>query len=194
MPKVVDHEQRRRQLAEAVRRIAADRGLEAVSLGEVAAEAGVSKGLVQHYFAGKDEMLRYAATTLRDDVDASLPAGDPTLRETVLALLPVDEDARAEALVANAFLQRALRDADIAARFRAGHGELLGLLVALVEQAQAAGELAEDLAADDEAELLVALVGGLGDAILLGYRTPDDAVRLVDLQLSRLASGSRPTR
>src|SRR3954468_6510376 len=62
MPKHVDHEQRRRQLAEAVVRIACSRGLQAVSMREVAAEAGVSLRLVQYYFHTKEELL---AGTLR---------------------------------------------------------------------------------------------------------------------------------
>src|SRR5690606_40101098 len=65
VPKRVDHEERRRLIAAAGRRIAADRGLEGVSLGEVAAEAGISKGLVQHSFPSKDAMLRCATGTLR---------------------------------------------------------------------------------------------------------------------------------
>ncbi|GAB3003227.1 TetR/AcrR family transcriptional regulator [Streptomyces pseudoechinosporeus] len=191
MPKVVDHEERRRLIAAAVRRIAADRGLEAVSLGEVAAEAGISKGLVQHYFTSKDEMLRYATTTLRAQVEEQLPAefgaGAPGLRTTILALLPVDENTRTDALVANAFLMRALKDPEIAERFRAGHAQLREMIAALVAGAQAAGDLATELDPMTEADLMLALVGGLADAVLLGYRTPDEAAHLVDLYLARLA-------
>lgn len=186
MPKRVDHEQRRRLIAEAVRRIAADRGLEAVSLGEVAAEAGISKGLVQHYFPSKDAMLRHATTTLREQVETRVgPA--PDLRATALALLPVDDAGRAEALVANAFLVRALKDPEIAERFREGHARLRGVLADLVAAGQDAGELAAGLDPAREADLLLALVSGLGDALLLGHRTPEEAAALLDLHLSRLA-------
>jgi AcrR family transcriptional regulator len=189
MPKVVDQDERRRLIAEAVRRIAADRGLEAVSLGEVAAEAGISKGLVQHYFASKDEMLRYATTVLRGQVEEQLPAdlGAAGLRATILALLPVDEKTRSDALVANAFLMRAIKDPEIAERFRAGHAQLRTLIAELVVRGQAAGEVSMDLEPTTEADLLLALVSGLADAVLLGYRTLEEVERLVDLQLARLA-------
>ncbi|MGI5199044.1 TetR/AcrR family transcriptional regulator [Streptomyces sp. CA-288835] len=197
MPKRVDHEERRRLIAEAVRRIAADRGLEAVSLGEVAAEAGISKGLVQHYFPSKDEMLRYATTTLRDHVDSRLAngvtrgangvtQGAPSLRAAVVALLPVDDASRTEALVANAFLMRALKDPEIADRFRAGHAQLREALAAMVADAQTVGDLSADLDPTLEADLLLALIAGLGDAVLLGHRTPEEAAALVDHHLSRL--------
>jgi AcrR family transcriptional regulator len=189
MPKVVDQDERRRLIAEAVRRIAADRGLEAVSLGEVAAEAGISKGLVQHYFSSKDEMLRYATTILRGQVEEQLPAelGAADLRATILALLPADEKTRSDALVANAFLMRALKDPEIAERFRAGHAQLRATIAALITERQSAGDVSMDLDPTTEADLLLALVSGLADAVLLGYRTLDEAAQLVDLHLARLA-------
>ena len=57
MPRVVDHEERRRQIATAVSDIAATRGLSDVSFREVAARAGVSVSLVQHYFGDKANLL-----------------------------------------------------------------------------------------------------------------------------------------
>jgi AcrR family transcriptional regulator len=185
MPKRVDHEERRRLIAAAVRRIAADRGLEAVSLAEVAAEAGISKGLVQHYFPTKDAMLRHATATLRTQVEDRI--GTPvTLRDVLVALLPLDDEGRTDALVANAFLVRALKDEEIADRFRTGHTQLTEALAALITAAQVEGTLAKDLDSAREADLLLAVVGGLGDAVLLGHRTPEDAVALVDHHLSRL--------
>ena len=57
MPKRVDHEVRRRQIADALLRTAATRGLHATGMREVAAEAGVSLRLVQYYFGTKEELL-----------------------------------------------------------------------------------------------------------------------------------------
>nr|WP_183657403.1 TetR family transcriptional regulator C-terminal domain-containing protein [Prauserella isguenensis] len=187
MPKVVDHDERRRLIAEAVRRIAADRGLEAVSLGEVAAEAGISKGLVQHYFATKDEMLRYATSTLRTQVERRMTTGGPALRELLVALLPMEETARTDALVANAFVTRAMKDPEIGARFRDGYEELRKVVAGLVVAEQDAARVDAALDPEPEADLLLALVSGLGDAVLLGQRSPGQAEALIDRQLARLA-------
>ncbi|MGI6875200.1 TetR/AcrR family transcriptional regulator [Amycolatopsis sp. 3B14] len=189
MPKRVDHEQRRQLIADAVRRIAADRGLEAVSLGEVAAEVGISKGLVQHYFPSRDDMLRYATRTLRDRVGDRLRTAQaelPGLRAALIALLPLDDESRTEALVANAFVVRALKDPEIAERFRLGHAQLRDAISAMITAAQADGDLHADLDPIREADLLLALVAGLGDAVLLGHRTPAEVISLVDHHLSRL--------
>ncbi|WP_226346735.1 TetR family transcriptional regulator C-terminal domain-containing protein [Agilicoccus flavus] len=61
MPRQVDHAQRRSEISHAVWAVVARNGLDAVSLRTVAAEAGISAGRVQHYFATKDEMVLEAA-------------------------------------------------------------------------------------------------------------------------------------
>ncbi|RSN24657.1 TetR family transcriptional regulator [Amycolatopsis sp. WAC 04169] len=187
MPKRVDHEDRRRQIAAAVRRIAADRGLEGVSLNEVAAEAGISKGFVQHYFASRDDMLRFAATTLRGGLEERI-ATPLRVRDLLIALLPLDDAGRDDALVANAFLVRALKDPEIAGHFRTGHGLLRDAVAALLSAAQTDGELVQSIDPATEAVLLLSLVSGLGDAVLLGYQSGDEAIALIDLHLSRIAT------
>ena len=64
MPKRVDHEERRRQIADALLRTAARRGLHATGMREVAAEAGVSLRLVQYYFGTKEELMLLAMQQL----------------------------------------------------------------------------------------------------------------------------------
>ncbi|MFI6303492.1 TetR/AcrR family transcriptional regulator [Amycolatopsis thailandensis] len=191
MPKRVDHEHRRQQIAAAVRRIAADRGLEGVSLNEVATEAGISKGFVQHYFASRDDMLRFAVTTLRSGLEeriATPPGAEPRVRDLLVALLPLDEPGRDAALVANAFVVRALKDPEIAGHFRTGHGLLRDAVAALLTTAKEAGDLSPTVDPTAEAGLLLALVTGLGDAVLLGYQTGEEAVALIDLHLSRIST------
>jgi TetR/AcrR family transcriptional regulator, transcriptional repressor of bet genes len=51
VPRSADHDARRSDLAAAAWRLVADGRVEAVSLRSVAAEAGVSMGRVQYYFA-----------------------------------------------------------------------------------------------------------------------------------------------
>ncbi|WP_228000234.1 TetR/AcrR family transcriptional regulator [Nocardia australiensis] len=188
MPKQVDHEQRRRELTEAVCRIAAASGLEAVSLGQVATEAGVSKGLVQHYFRSRDEMLVYATGYLREGLERRIAAraGGATLRNLLAALLPTDEEARTESLVANAFLIRALKDQAVADRFSRGDALLREAVAARFSAAQEAGELAATLNPMQETDILLAMVAGLSQSLLLGHHTPASALATLDHQLAKL--------
>ncbi|MEV4253518.1 helix-turn-helix domain-containing protein [Spirillospora sp. NPDC049652] len=74
MPKKVDHQQRRREIAEALLRIAGARGLQAATMREVAAEAGVSVRLVQYYFDSKLELLLGAVPFLGEQMSARMVA------------------------------------------------------------------------------------------------------------------------
>lgn len=60
MPKIVDHEQRRHDLAEALWRVIAGSGPGAVSVRSVAAEAGMSPGALRHYFQTREQLLVFA--------------------------------------------------------------------------------------------------------------------------------------
>ena len=125
MPKQVDPHERRTLLADALLRVAATRGLMDVSLRHVAAEAGVTAGMVQHYFRTKDEMMVFALDVVSARVQARLEA-DPTthdgsralVRALLVQLLPVDDDRVLEGRVAIAFHAYAASRPDVAARLR----------------------------------------------------------------------------
>ena len=74
MPKQVDHESRRRQIADAVCRLADERGLEGVTLRDVAARAKVSMGAVQRCFRTKEEMLVFALSHIGERIAARVTA------------------------------------------------------------------------------------------------------------------------
>src|SRR3954469_5218328 len=100
MTKVVDHEERRAEVAAAVWRIVSRDGLEAATGRRVAAEAGMSTSVVSHYFAGKDDLLRLAFRIVvergRDRAIAESEQGGRT-RALLVTALPVDAERRAEA-------------------------------------------------------------------------------------------------
>lgn len=56
----LDVDERRRQMLEAGARLFTERGYDGVAMSDVAREAGVSKGLLYHYFASKPDF--FAAT------------------------------------------------------------------------------------------------------------------------------------
>lgn len=104
MPRRVDHEGRRTRIADALIRVAGRRGLHAVGMRDVAAEAGVSLGLVQYYFETKEKPLFYGVQHLADSFTARVgtrlaaagPAPGPlaTSEAILLAPLPTDEGSR----------------------------------------------------------------------------------------------------
>lgn len=200
MPRQVDHEARRRQIAEAVWTVIATRGLEAVSLREVAAEAGVSMGMVQHHFGTKDAMLLFACEHLVErgaEMAAAMTAGsdDPAspltaIRNVLVLGLPLVDEQRLAASVWFAFVTRAVIDPDLATLIRASWSGGHEFVVAELRRAQERGEVAIDVDVQREAIALVALIDGLVSHVMVGHYTTDEAVAAVDVQLDRLFAGT----
>ncbi|MCF6471530.1 TetR/AcrR family transcriptional regulator [Nonomuraea sp. MG754425] len=197
MPKKVDHEERRRHLAEAVLRIAGRDGLGQAKLRDVAAEAGVSLGTVQHYFASKDEMLRYVVGYLGEAVAQRImtgmaepaggrPAGSFLLSMAV-AVLPLDDRRRAERRAGQAFAGLAAGVPELNEDLRRGDRWLRGRIAELIEQGTRDGELRDGLDPAHEAVVLIALIDGLASGLLTGVREPSQALDAVRYHLDRLA-------
>lgn len=100
-------------MAAALFDVAANAGLDGASVREVAKQAGVSIGAVQHHFSTKDEMFAFALRTLVDKILTRLAGvdrhDDPThaLFTALAQLLPLDEQRSREAHVMAAFAVRA---------------------------------------------------------------------------------------
>lgn len=186
MPKKVDHRARRTLIADALMRVAAHRGLEAVSLRHVATEAGVSAGMVQHYFATKDEMMMFAMAVVRDLSQARVAeavsrlGGDPPpralLRTIIATLLPLDDESGDHARVALAFLAYTAVRPTAAAALRDDTDQMLSAIAGLVPGPDAARTAAA----------LLALMEGLGVYLLSRQYTPAQALDVLDAQLNRI--------
>ena len=195
VPKLVDHEERRRALAEAVFSVIGQRGFEAVSLRDVAAEAGVSMGSVQHYFRSKDDMLLFALTHMRTRVAARLqtslarlsrPGRRDLIRAAFGVLLPVDEPSRQEARVNLAFVAAATVRPAYADMLRQGYERLLAASRSQLQEAASDGELASGIDPEQEAAALYFLAQGLVGPLLIGLFTPAQAFAILDHQLDRI--------
>jgi AcrR family transcriptional regulator len=161
MPRVVDHEERRAQVAAAVWRVVSAEGLEAVTVRRVAAETGMSTSVVSHYFAGKHDLLRLAFRLALDRgrarAEAQVRAGSGLARALLVTGLPLDAERRTEARVWFSFLGLALTRPDLAAEQRGAYRAWRGALSAALREEG----LAEGIDADAEAAALIALVDGL---------------------------------
>lgn len=198
MPKKVDHTERRSLIADALLTVAADQGLEAVSLRHVAAAAGVSSGMVQHYFRTKDEMMRFAMDVVRERTEARITAAldrlgtepEPRvlLRTMITGILPLDEESRAYGRVGLAFLAYTTVRPDAAAPLRAETRRLREHVAALIRTAAPAAD------PETAAITLLAAMEGLGVYLLGGHCTGAEAARAVDAQLDAVFGPSVPAR
>jgi AcrR family transcriptional regulator len=212
MPKRVDHEERRRQIADALLRIAATRGLHAAGMREVAAEAGVSLRLVQYYFGTKEKLLlasmqylaaRYAERALaRARINKGLnrtgasdgPAGPRDLIAAILTeALPADDERRTFTVIYTAYLALSLTDPALAiAPLVKNSGAVINVVADQLRAAQAASDMPAHLDPDLEALSLVTMSAGLGTSVIVGHSSVEQAQAVIDYHLNRLFPPSRP--
>ncbi|GAA0978562.1 TetR/AcrR family transcriptional regulator [Nocardiopsis tropica] len=198
MPRQVDHRQRRAQIAEAVCALVSARGLEGVSLRDVAAEAGISMGRVQHYFRTKDEMLLFAleyvgardvAGTRKRLAPATSPSPRDVVRTVLCGLLDGDPRQVEAQRIGVAFLARALVEPQLAAFLLQGYAGIQALLEQALSEGVDAGAVAAGTDPETAALEAFALAEGLRAQTLLGHVARERALAVLDAHLDRLFAG-----
>ena len=93
MPKVVDHDARRRDFIKAAYETITENGLANTTVRAVARKAGYTTGALVHYFGDKDELIRlaldYSGEVVRDRMVAAhqRQRGRKALREIIIEAL-----------------------------------------------------------------------------------------------------------
>jgi len=206
VPRRVDHEERRRQIADALVRTAATRGLHATGMREVAAEAGVSLRLVQYYFGTKEELLLFAMQQLAAQfAERGLTrirrinetGGPPSPCGVIAAILteglPADDERRTFTIVYTAYLALSLTDPALAiAPLVRNSKAVIDVVAAQLRAAQAAGDMPAHLDPDLEALSLMTMSAGLGTSVLVGHSSAEQAQAVIDYHLHRLFPALRP--
>lgn len=203
MPKRVDHQERRREIAEALFRIAAANGLRAVTLRAVAAEAGISMNLVQYYFPTKEEMLRYAWQRIvelsgeraGEHVAPALETGDEraVVRACLLSVLPTDERGRVLCSVQIAYFAADVTRGGQAPDQQALTPYLVRLLTEQFQRAQARDRMPAHLDARLEADAFATMAAGLLTGMLVDAYDARRATALIDYRLDQLFPSSGVT-
>jgi AcrR family transcriptional regulator len=100
MPKLVDHDKRRDEIALVACRVVAEHGFEKASMVRIARGAGYTTGMLAHYFDSKQDIIIAALRLILRRIDERLTQPASSERPDLLALLtealPVDEQRRTE--------------------------------------------------------------------------------------------------
>lgn len=192
MPKIVDHDARRRELLDAVVRVIAENGMEAATTRALARETGWSTGALAHYFSGKADILASALEYSHERIKARWAHdlaglhGMAALRRLLLDNLPLDETRRVETRLEMVFWSQALSDPRLREIQLDESRDLRERVVHLLGEAREHGETTTSGA--PVAERLLALVDGLSThAVLYPDRVTATALTAaVDDELSRL--------
>ncbi|MEC3918150.1 TetR/AcrR family transcriptional regulator [Nocardia sp. CDC160] len=195
MPRLVDHEQRRREITTAARKVIAAGGLDAATFQAVAAEAGVSVRLIQYYFGSKRELMLATHRAVVEDwgkgfaesvggLGAEASARE-VIRAVAIGLLPLDDGRHQDNLVFAAFHAANLTGNTVTS------DEMMGapryLITSFTEQLRRARPDESDTRANElDAELIVLTTSAVSQAILAGGVTRERAVEVLDHMLDRV--------
>ncbi|WP_062107201.1 TetR/AcrR family transcriptional regulator [Bacillus niameyensis] len=171
MPKIVDHEKRKQNIAEATWRVILEQGMEGATVRNIAKKAGLSLGALRYYFSTQDELFVYAMKLVKENATArinEIALSDVPPYEKVfnilLEIVPINKETMAEMEVWFAYVFYTRHKEDV---FDAKKNELFRGMEKLIEYLDQHQILRPSLDKVLEAERLYALIDGLALHALL---------------------------
>lgn len=157
-------EERRGKILDAAEQLIAVHGFDALRLRDVSKAAGVSIGLIQHYFTTRDELLRETmrtASARRADQWKQLASGHECARKQLTALLEGAINDRRRCAVWLETCAAATRHPDLLPDVQLTQDAWRGALCAAVEEGVARRVFSPVIPVNDIVDLLVSLIDGL---------------------------------
>ncbi|MEO3944487.1 TetR family transcriptional regulator C-terminal domain-containing protein [Gorillibacterium sp. CAU 1737] len=193
MVKRVDHTQRKIEIAEAAWRVILRDGVQAATVRNIAAEAGLTLGALRHYFSVQEELLAFAMKLVQERVGArvrslyplAMPPKEKATR-LLLELLPTTAEKMTELEVWFSFtFQKLAASSDSSSIEPDG---ILWLVTRVMDDLEEAGALRPDLNKELEAERLYAVVDGLALHALMepGRLSSDTITAILSAHLDHL--------
>ncbi len=197
MPKIVDHGQRRTEIAGVAAKLIATGGLEAATIRAIASASGFSKGVVEHYFENKQQIVQAALMWINTQYNERITSttgnqrGLAALRTRIIATLPITREIRDEWKVRLVFYSLAAIEPGLrreqASRWRAA----VAVFRADIDQAIAMGEAVKTLDSDARARQLLQATIGISTAALhdSSFYTAEQLTAEADRLVENLTSG-----
>lgn len=138
MPKVIDHDQRRHDIAVAACRAINRYGLDTVTLAQIAREAGSTTGMLAHYFETKWDVILAALRLMHDRLEKRLTKRmekkTTGLFELLTDALPLDQERMAEAAAWLTFWSSALKHPEMLEMTAKVHSDWRRIVERSIEQ------------------------------------------------------------
>lgn len=179
MPRQVDHDERRRQIAAATWRAIDELGVEGTTMRSIADRAGCTIGRLNHYFDCREDMLvaalrqAHAQTAARMANAIAGRSGRDALRSVLLEALPLDDIRRTEWKVWLTFWAQAIATESLRLEHAQRYREWHHLITALVADAVPS---MRKIQVERTTDALLAAVDGIGIQTIMSP-APDTARR-----------------
>lgn len=193
MPRPDVSAERKEQILQAAERVFTREGLTNARMEQIAAEAGLSVGILYHYFEDRDDLIYQLLLALTEQDLATYPKllqAPGSARQKIEQILTVEVDRTlAIAPLFYALYARALTEPAMRAHLRRYYEQYVGIFTTLVEQAVAQGEL-RPVHPPTAGRMLVALYMGMLEMVTL-CEMPDPAEQFAQATRLLLDSWSR---
>lgn len=196
MPKIVDHDERRQVIIDGMRQVVARDGFDAVSIRSIAAEVGLSKSTIAHYFTDRAELLDIAVgqqteATLKEFAKIDLEDCTPEVAQKAIMLaIPTTPKRRKQSQVWLALLQECGVNPQVAANLVQLNKDVRAGLAVVLQALSDNGYVAADRDLSVEIAKLHALIDGLSLQTLTDSKGTSKAVieRVITSALADLQS------
>lgn len=200
MPKIVDHQARRIEIAAIVARLIAAGGMEAATIREVAQHSGYSKGVIEHYFDNKQELISGALAWTNHCYEERATeltrglSGMASLRKRLEATLPLNEATVNEWKVRLVFWSMAAIDPKLRTQQARRFTNAVTFFERDILTAIEAGEINKPIDSQSLARHLVNFSSGVCCAALHNPSTytADQLYREIDFLISHVSNGHNP--
>lgn len=185
MPRMVDSEKRRRDIARAVLRVVARDGVRGVTMRGVAIEAGWSTGIISHFVGDKQALLYAAVAEAAHGIGAVMQTSalrenaEDRLQMLLEAGMPLDDERAATCRIFFYFWAEGIVDPALGAELANYYAWWREQVRLAIVSAQRAGRFAA-YDAIDLSEQLVATADGLGVQAMFDPQSfPPERLRLL---------------
>jgi AcrR family transcriptional regulator len=193
MPKIVDPQQRRDEIAAVTLAVISKVGLENTTIRMISREGGFSSGVISHYFRDKNELTNFAFELVINRAFAEIEhraskrkPGLARLRESMAVMLPRKGDPLIA--VSMGFWGRAVDNPSLSIIFSKNYTRWRDLVQEFLKEAIDEGEISNrDLTI--ETDFIISFIDGLSIAMQLEPKRFPAARReaLLDLAIFRIA-------
>lgn len=170
MPAVVDHDERRKLIANVTKEIISEAGMAGVTIRNVARRAGFSSTIISHYFRDKQHMLVFAYESVLKNADARvrqvLKRGGDML-SCFDVLLPVGRSNLIDWQAWFGFWGTVTADPLLMEVRLAGLEQTQSLFRLILDRARDAGELPENVDTAFHASRLQMMFNGLSSLVIM---------------------------
>jgi AcrR family transcriptional regulator len=197
MPKIINHDERRKEIVQTVWRLIAEEGIEAATTRRIAEATGYSNGVLLYYFPNKEAAVSAAFKYIFDDTNIRRAAKTPDprgfdgIRTLAYEVMPINANQLAEARLILTFWEKALYSEEKAEMYSAMMDEWRRELILRLEEAVEDGEADPEIDKEASVDELLSMLMGLQ---VMGLFSPqhysrERQLRQLDDYLRRLSRG-----